>query len=169
MQIYTDITTQIYLKSTSNFQEDCPTYRWAQRQMLIPFDSDTNEKSNFEMMPTAQQDFWTNFQHDFKLIIKFTHEGMSGESQDHANTKIRSSKASTLDSETLIVKIITKPLDNHVALATSHWLIIYTNDQSQIGFLNSDTTGTLKRHHLRKSERKHFRSSLALTPAWMVS
>lgn len=55
-----------------------------------------------------------------------------------------SSETSIPNSKTPIIEIITKLLDNHVALATSNWFIIYPNDQRQIGFLNGDTTSALK-------------------------
>ncbi|MFS7982586.1 hypothetical protein Hanom_Chr10g00964631 [Helianthus anomalus] len=45
--------------------------------------------------------------------------------------------------ETLFEEIVTKPFDNHVALAWSHWLVVDTNDQGHCCLFNSNTSWSL--------------------------
>lgn len=54
----------------------------------------------------------------------------------------------------LFNEVITEPLNNHVALSTRHWLVIYTNNQSQICFLDSNTTRTLEEQPDQQTYRK---------------
>jgi hypothetical protein len=48
------------------------------------------------------------------------------------------------DLQALIKEVITQPLNYHVTLSWSQWLIINTKNKSLGGFLHSDATRTLK-------------------------